>query len=156
MNMKPGAFTQLYIQLVFSPKNREALLIDKIRPRVFEYIGGILGTLEHKSIIVNGMEDHVHILVGMNPKISVSETVKEIKRASTIFINSLHVFKSKFQWQEGFGAFSYGRSQLDTIYNYILNQQEHHKKQSFKYEYLAFLEKFEVDFDERYLFEYFD
>ena len=154
--MKPGTFSQIYIQLVFSPLHREALLVDKIRPRVFEYMGGIVRTLHHKPIIINGMKDHVHLLVGLNPKISVSETVKEVKRLSSIFINDLSVFKGRFQWQEGYGAFSYGRSQLDDIYRYIQNQEHHHQKQSFKKEYLAFLEKFDVEFDERYLFKYFD
>ncbi|MGQ1784675.1 MULTISPECIES: IS200/IS605 family transposase [unclassified Saccharicrinis] len=154
--MKPGTFTQIYIQLVFSPFHREALLVDKIRPRVFEYMGGIIRTLNHKSIIINGMKDHVHLLVGLNPKVSVSDTVKEVKRLSSIFINDLKVFNGRFQWQEGFGAFSYGRSQLDDIYNYVKNQEDHHQKQSFKKEYSSFLKKFEVEFDEHYLFKYFE
>ncbi|MCL3781880.1 IS200/IS605 family transposase [Prolixibacteraceae bacterium JC049] len=152
--MKPGAFTQIYIQLVFSPLHREALLIDKIRPRVFEYMGGIIRTLNHKPIIINGMNDHVHILIGLNPKVSISETVKEIKRLSAIFINDLNVFKGKFQWQNGYGGFSYGRSQLDN--NYIKNQELHHNKQSFKKEYKLFLQRFDIEFDEQFLFKYFD
>lgn len=154
--MKPGTFTQIYIQLVFSPLHGEALLIDKIRPRVFEYMGGIVRTLQHKSIIINGTKDHVHLLVGLNPKVSVSDTVKEVKRLSSIFINDLKVFKGRFQWQEGYGAFSYGRSQLNDIHNYIKNQEHHHQKQSFKQEYLLLLEKFEIEFDEQYLFKYFE
>jgi REP element-mobilizing transposase RayT len=154
--MKPGAFTQIYIQLVFSPLHREALLIDKIRPRVFEYMGGIVRTLNHKPIIVNGASDHVHILLGLNPKVSISETVKEIKRLSSLFINELNVFKGKFQWQEGYGGFSYGKSQLYAVYNYIKNQEIHHQKHSFKQEYELLLEKFEVKFDKKFLFKYFD
>jgi len=154
--MKPGTFTQIYIHIVFSPLHREALLVDKIRPRVFEYMGGIIRTLKHKSIIINGMNDHVHLLVGFNPNISISDKVKEVKRLSSIFINELNVFKGKFQWQEGYGAFSYGRSQLDDIYNYIKDQERHHQKQLFKHEYQLLLKKFEVEFDERYLFKYFE
>ncbi|MFA9390742.1 MAG: IS200/IS605 family transposase [Prolixibacteraceae bacterium] len=154
--MKPGTFTQIYIQIVFSPQHREALLIDKIRTRVFEYISGIATSLGHKSIIVNGHIDHVHVLLGLNPAISVSETVRELKRVSTIFINSLNVFPRKFNWQEGYGAFSYSKSQLDNVYKYILNQEEHHRKNSFRDEYLAFLRKFEIEYDEKYLFQFFE
>ncbi|MCT4589397.1 MAG: IS200/IS605 family transposase [Carboxylicivirga sp.] len=154
--MKPGTFTQIYIQLVFSPKHREALLIDSIRPRVFEYMGGIIKTLKHKPIIINGMSDHVHLLIGLNAKVSISETVKEIKRLSSIFINDLSVLNGKFQWQEGYGAFSYGKSQLDVVYKYIKNQELHHKKKSFRQEYQLFLEKFEIDYDEHFLFKYFE
>ena len=154
--MKPGTFTQIYIQLVFSPLHREALLVDKIRPRVFEYMGGIIRALNNKSIIINGMNDHVHLLVGLNPNISISDTVKEVKRLSSIFINDLNVFKGKFQWQEGYGAFSYGRSQLDDIYDYIKEQEHHHQKRTFKQEYQLLLKKFDVEFDECYLFKYFE
>lgn len=154
--MKPGTFTQIYIHLVFSPLHREALLVDKIRPRIFEYMGGIIRTLQHKPIIINGMSDHVHLLIGFNPKISVSETVKEIKRLSSMFINEQNLFIGKFQWQAGYGAFSYGRSQLDNIYHYIKNQEDHHKNQSFKEEYYSFLKKFDIEFDNQYLFKYFE
>ncbi|HPR32540.1 MAG TPA: IS200/IS605 family transposase [Prolixibacteraceae bacterium] len=154
--MKPGTFSQIYIQLVFSPLHREALLMDKIRPRVFEYMGGIIRTLQHKSIIINGMKDHVHLLIGLNPKVSISDTVKEVKRVSSIYINELNVFTGRFRWQEGYGAFSYSRSHLDKIYNYIKNQEQHHQRQTFKNEYLSLLKKFEVEFDERFLFQYFE
>lgn len=154
--MKPGTFTQIYIHIVFSPKFREALLVDKIRTRVFEYMGGIVKSLGHKAILVNGMNDHVHILLGLNPNKSISETVKEIKRVSSIFINKLNILSGKFNWQEGYGAFSYSRSQLDSIYNYIENQENHHQSKSFKEEYISFLKKFDVEYDEHYLFEYFE
>jgi len=130
--------------------------MDKIRPRVFEYMGGIIRTLQHKSIIINGMKDHVHLLIGLNPKVSISDTVKEVKRVSSIYINELNVFTGRFRWQEGYGAFSYSRSHLDKIYNYIKNQEQHHQRQTFKNEYLSLLKKFEVEFDERFLFQYFE
>ena len=154
--MKPGAFTQFYIQLVFSPKHRDRLLVEKIRPRIFEYLSGITTNLGHKSIIINGVSDHVHLFIALNPKISISETVKELKRSSSIFINDHKIFPGKFEWQEGYGGFSYGRSQIEKVYDYIKNQEQHHKKQTFKEEYIEFLIKYEIEFEEHYLFEFFD
>lgn len=154
--MKPGTFTQLYIQVVFAVKNRDALLSNRIRKRVFEYISGIITNMQHKSIIVNGVSNHVHILIGLNPSKSISETVREIKRCSSLFINTEKLCAGKFEWQEGYGAFTYSRSQLDDVYKYILNQEEHHSKKSFKEEYLQFLKKYEVEYDERFLFEFFE
>lgn len=154
--MKPGTFTQIYIQLVFSPKHRDRLLIQQIRPRIFEYLSGIITNLGHKSIIINGVSDHVHLFLGLNPMISVSETVKELKRGSSIFINEQRFFSGKFEWQEGYGGFSYGRSQIGNVYEYIKNQEKHHQKRTFREEYLAFLKKYEIDFEEQYLFEFFE
>ena len=154
--MKPGVFTQLYIHLVFSPKYRERLLRKEIRSEVFSYISGIITNKGHKSIIVNGVIDHVHILMGLNPKESISDIVGSIKRDSSTFINVKKMFLSKLHWQDGYGAFSYSRSQLDAVYKYIQNQEEHHKKRTFKEEYTELLNKFEVQYDERYLFEFFE
>jgi REP element-mobilizing transposase RayT len=154
--MKPGTFTQIYIQVVFSPMYREALLFPSIRPRIFEYMSGITTNLGHKSIIINGVSDHVHILIGFNPNISLSETVKEIKRASSVFINEQRFFPGSFQWQSGYGGFSYSHSQLDRVYKYILNQEKHHHKKTFREEYLEFLQKNEIEFSDQYLFEFFD
>lgn len=124
--MKPGVFTQIYIHLVFSPKYRERLLIKGIRSEVFSYISGIITNRKHKSIIINGMLDHVHILYGENPDYKISDLVACIKRESSNFINSKDWFRQKFHWQDGYGAFSYGKSQLNDIYNYIVNQELHH------------------------------
>jgi REP element-mobilizing transposase RayT len=154
--MKPGTFTQIYIQLVFSPKHRECLLVESIRPRIFEYLSGITTNLGHKSIIINGMPDHVHLFVGFNPKMSISETVKELKRSSSIFINDQKFFLGKFEWQEGYGGFSYGRSHIDSVFEYIKNQGKHHLKKTFRQEYMDFLSKYEIKFEEQYLFEFFD
>lgn len=154
--MKPGTFTQIYIQLIFSPLYREALLHPHIRPEVFSYMSGIITNLGHKSIIVNGMADHVHLFIGLNPKLSISETVKEIKRASSLFINQQKFFPGKFQWQSGYGGFSYSQSQIERVYQYILNQQKHHKKKSFKEEYMGFLKKYDIEFENQYLFEFFN
>ncbi|NPD45710.1 IS200/IS605 family transposase [Lentimicrobium sp. S6] len=154
--MKPGTFTQLYIQMVFAVDFRKALLTKEIRPQVFKYIGGIINDLGHKTIIVNGVSDHVHAFVGLNPKISISDTVHDIKRSSSLFINDNQLSNFHFKWQPGFGAFSYSRSHIDNVYKYIQNQEEHHKKEKFKTEYIKFLKKFEVEYDERYLFEFMD
>ncbi len=154
--MKPGTFTQLYIQMVFAVQNRDAVLHKNIRKRVFEYMSGIITEMKHKSIIVNGVSNHVHILVGLNPSISISDTVHDIKRSSSLFINKERLCTGKFAWQEGYGAFSYGRSQLDDLYKYLQNQEEHHGKCTFEEEYIQFLEKFNIDYDKRFLFDFLD
>ncbi len=153
--MKPGVFTQPYVQLVFAVKYRDRLLKDDIRPEIFSYMSSIATNLKHKSIIINGVSDHVHVFIGLNPSLSISETVWELKRSSSLFINNKNWFKSKFQWQDGYGAFSYGKSQIDNVYKYIDNQEKHHKKTTFKEEYIDFLEKFEIENDSKYLFEFF-
>jgi len=154
--MKPGTFTQLYVQLVFAVKNRDAVLHQNIRRRVFEYISGIVTEMKHKSIMVNGVSNHVHILIGLNPSKSISDTVHDIKRNSSLFINNEKLCVGKFAWQEGYGGFTYSRSQLDDVCRYIQNQEEHHKKTTFKEEYIKFLEKFEIEYDERFLFDFLD
>ena len=154
--MKPGVFTQIYIQLVFAVKNREALLINEYRKEVFSYMSRIASNIKHKSIIINGMLDHIHIFIGLNPSVSISNTVYELKRSSSVFINNKKWFRGKFSWQEGYGAFSYSKYQIENVYNYILNQEKHHTKTTFREEYIDFLNKFEIDYDKRFLFEFFD
>ena len=154
--MKPGTFTQLYVQMVFAVKNRDAILNKNIRQRVFEYMSGILREMQHKSIIVNGVSNHVHIFIGLNPSKSISDTVHDLKRSSSLFINKERLCKGKFSWQEGYGAFTYSRSQLNNVYQYILNQEEHHKRTTFKEEYISFLTEFEIDYEERFLFDFLD
>lgn len=154
--MKPGRFTQLYIQLVIAVKHRNNLLIKEIRPQVFSYIGGIIKDLGHKTIIVNGVSDHVHIFLGLNPNVSISDTVHDIKRSSSIFIKDNKLSNFKFNWQDGYGAFSYSKSHIDNVYKYIQNQEQHHKKEKFRTEYIKFLQKFDIEYDEKYLFDFFD
>jgi putative transposase len=154
--MKPGVFTQLYIQLVFSPKNREALLQREYREELWPYLGKTISNLGNKSIIINGMPDHTHIFLGLNPKNSISGLVRDLKRSSSLWINQQKRFPGVFAWQDGYGAFSYGRSQIDNVYKYILNQEEHHKKRSFREEYTALLKVFGVEFGEQYLFDFFE
>lgn len=154
--MKPGTFTQLYIQMVFAVDFRKALLTKEIRPQVFKYIGGIINDLGHKTIIVNGVSDHVHAFIGLNPKVSISDTIHDIKRSSSLFINDNQLSKFHFNWQPGYGAFSYSKSHIDNVYKYIQNQEQHHKNEKFKIEYIKYLKKFEVEYNERYLFEFVD
>ncbi len=154
--MKPGVFTQLYTQLVFAPKYREWLLTKEIRSEVFRYISGIITNRKHKSIIINGLPGHIHILIGLNPNDSISDLVGAIKKNSSVFINKKGLFTGKFHWQDGYGAFSYGKSQLDKIYNYIKNQERHHKERTFREEYIELLKRFEIEYDQKYLFDFFE
>jgi len=154
--MKPGTFTQNYVHLIFAVKYREALLNNNIKNRVFEYISGTITSMNHKSIIVNGVSDHVHILIGLNPSISISDTVHEIKRISSLFINKEKLCNGKFAWQEGYGSFTYSRSQIENVYNYIQNQEKHHAKSTFRSEYVQFLKNFKIEYDERFLFVFWD
>ena len=154
--MKPGVFTQLYTHLVFAVKYRDRLLNQEIRPQIFSYISGIITNRKHKSIIINGVSDHIHILIGLNPNDKISDLVASIKRSSSLYINDKGFFNNKFHWQDGYGAFSYSKSQLDDIYKYIANQEDHHKRRTFRQEYLKLLEKFEIEYDQKYLFEFFD
>jgi putative transposase len=154
--MKPGTFTQIYVQLVFAVQNREAVLTREIQKRVFEYMSGIITNMKHKSIIVNGISNHVHILLGLNPSISVSETVHDIKRNSSLFINKEKLCIGRFSWQEGYGGFSYSRSHIPDIYNYIENQKSHHQLKSFQQEYTDYLIANEMEFDHQFLFDFLD
>ena len=154
--MKPGAYTQLYVHLVFAVKYRERLLTEEMRVELFKYISGIISNRNHKVIIINGMTDHIHILIGLNPNDKISDLIACIKRESSSFINEKKLFRGKFHWQDGYGAFSYSRSQLDVVYNYIANQEVHHKKRTFREEYVELLTKFEIKYDVKYLFDFFD
>lgn len=127
-----------------------------MRAEVFSYMSGILTNRKHKSIIINGMSDHVHILFGSNPNDKLSDLVACLKRDSSTLINSKKWFRGKFHWQDGYGAFSYGQSQLDKIYNYVLEQEKHHNRRTFNEEYTELLKKFNVENDKKYLFEFFN
>ncbi len=151
-----GTFTQIYIQYVFAVKGRENLLQNPWRDEVLKYIAGIIKEKNQKAIIVNGVADHVHVFVGLKPSMNISDLVRDIKNNSSKFINEQKFLKGKFSWQEGYGAFSYAHSQLDNVYQYILRQEEHHKQKTFKEEYLDFLQKFEIEYNEKYLFDWLD
>lgn len=149
-----NTFSQIYIQIVFAVKGRQNLIHRNWQEELNRYIAGIIRSKEQKSIIVNGIEDHIHCFVGLSPTQSIADLVRDIKSNSSKFINEKKILTGKFQWQEGYGAFSYSHSQIENVYNYILNQEEHHKKKSFKEEYLDFLNKFQIEYDERYIFDW--
>ncbi len=149
-----GTFSQIYIQIVFAVAERDNLLSKTWRGEVFKYISGIIKEKKQKPIIVNGFSDHVHAFIGLRPSMKISDLVRDIKNNSSNFINDRKLVAGKFYWQEGYGAFSYGRSQIDNVYQYILNQEHHHKQKSFREEYMEFLKKFEIPFDEKYLFDW--
>jgi len=151
-----GTFSQIYIHIVFAVNGRSNLLQEPWREEVFKYMAGIIKGKNQKSIIVNGVSNHVHLFVGIKPSMSVSDLVRDVKNNSTNFINDRKLIHGKFSWQEGFGSFSYSHSQIDHVYQYILNQKEHHRKRTFKEEYLDFLKKFEIEYNEKYLFEWID
>jgi len=151
-----GTFSQIYIQVVFAVKGRQSLIQNAWKDELHKYISGIITNKNQKSIIVNSMPDHVHVFVGLRPAMSISDLVRDIKNNSTNFINDHNKVIGKFSWQEGYGAFSYGQSQIQSVYNYIRDQEIHHKAKTFRQEYIEFLKKFEVDYDERYLFEWLD
>lgn len=134
-------------------QNRQNLINVKIKDEIYKYITGIIQNKNHKLITINGMSDHIHIFTGLKPKESISDLVRDIKKDSSKFINSKNWIRDQFNWQKGFGAFSYGHSQIDDVYQYIQNQEEHHKTQTFKDEYLYFLQKFKIEYDEQYVFD---
>jgi REP element-mobilizing transposase RayT len=151
-----GTFSQIYIQIVFAVKGRENLIGNEWKTELHKYIAGIIKGKEQKPIIVNGMADHIHAFVGLRPAMAISDLARDIKNNSSKFINEKGFVKGKFSWQEGYGAFSYSHSQIGNVYDYILNQEAHHKKKTFKEEYLDLLKKFEIEFDEKYLFDWYD
>jgi REP element-mobilizing transposase RayT len=150
----PGTFSQIYVQVVFAVKGRDNQLQKPWRDEVFKYMAGILKAQKQKPIIINGVADHVHLFIGIKPNMSVSELVRDVKNNTSKFINSQNWLVGKFEWQEGYGAFSYSHSHIGNVYKYILNQEEHHRKRTFKEEYMDMLEKFEVPFEERFLFDW--
>lgn len=149
----PGTFSQIYIQIVFAVKGRQSLIHAPWEEELFKYITGIVQNKEQKMLAINGMPDHIHVLIGMKPNCCLSDLIREIKKSSNEFIKS-RKFCNEFSWQEGYGAFSFSHSQLNNVINYILNQKEHHKKKTFKEEYLQLLQKLELKFEEKYLFDW--
>jgi REP element-mobilizing transposase RayT len=149
-----GTYSQIYIQIVFAVQGRQNLLHKEWRDDVFKYMSGIIKNKGQKPIIVNGISDHVHVFVGLKPSMTLSDLVRDIKNNSSNFINDHTGVKGRFNWQEGYGAFSYSHSQIADVYRYILNQEKHHGKQTFEDEYMDFLKRFEIEHDVKYLFEW--
>ena len=149
-----GTFSQIYIQIVFAVKHRDSLISPEWEAELYKYITGIVQNKGQKMIAINGMPDHIHIFIGMKPSCCLSDLVREIKKSSNDFIKEKKFSKYKFNWQEGYGAFSYSHSAIDNVVKYVINQKEHHEKNTFKDEYVEFLNKFQIDFNDEYLFEW--
>ncbi|HWP44217.1 MAG TPA: IS200/IS605 family transposase [Blastocatellia bacterium] len=149
-----NTYTQIYIQLVFAVSGLQCLISEEFKEELYKYIGGIIRNEGQKLIAINGMPDHAHILIGLKPDMAVSTLVKAIKSSSSNFINSKRWVRGRFSWQEGFGAFSYPHSQLGAVARYVENQKASHAKKSFKEEYLELLRKFEIAYDDKYLFNW--
>ena len=148
-----NTYSQIYIQIVFAVEGRQNLIATEHNDELQKYIVGIVTGQKQKLIAINNMPDHFHVLVGLQPDIALSDLVRHIKTNSSKFINDQRWVAGRFAWQEGFGAFSYSRSQLDTVIRYIQNQQKHHAKKTFREEYVDLLEKFSVAYDQRYIFK---
>lgn len=147
-----NTYTKLYIQFVFAVQNRRSLIRPEWEEELYKYITGIIQNKSHKMIAINGMPDHLHMFIGFQPVDHMSELIKVVKGESTKWIKEQGYADGSFKWQAGYGAFSYSRSHIDRVYHYIQNQKEHHRKKSFREEYIELLKKFDVDYDERYIF----
>ena len=148
-----NTYTQIYIKVVFAVKGRQNLIPNIHKDELYKYITGIIRNKGQKLIAINGMSDHIHILIGLKPDMMLSDLVRDIKANSSKFINDKKWFRGKFNWQQGFGAFSYSHSQINSVVTYITNQEKHHSKSTFKEEYKKLLEKFIVEYEDKYLFE---
>lgn len=148
-----NTYTQIYIHYVFAVQNRYCLIEERWRENLYKYMTGTITNKGHKLLVIGGMPDHVHVLVSMSPKQCPSDLMADVKRSSSLWINENRFVEGKFSWQEGFGAFSYGKSQVSDIANYIESQAHHHKRRTFMEEYIDFLTLFEIDYDERYVFK---
>jgi len=155
MNMA-NTYTQLYTQYVFAVKGRENLIHEKFRDELEKIICGIVTNHQCKTYAIYCNPDHTHILVGMHPTIAPAKLMEQVKSGSSNWLNGNKKILGKFSWQDGYGAFTYSKSHLDNVVKYVLNQPEHHKRLTFKDEYLSFLNKFEVEYDPKYLFEWYD
>lgn len=151
----PNTYSQLYIQIVFAVQGRKSFIKESFREELQKYISKIISEQKQKLLAIYCMPDHTHIFLSMKPSLAISDLVRDIKSNSSTFLKDKK-FVKEFSWQEGFGAFSYSKSQSKNVIAYVLNQQEHHRKRTFKNEYLDFLNKFEIEYDEKYLFEFYE
>jgi len=154
--MKPNTYTKLYAHIVFTPKGRTSLLTDSIRSITHKYIYGIIVEKNCFPVAINGTKDHIHMLVGFPPTVAISDLVRDIKRSSSLFINERKISYLKFSWQEGYAAFTVGYREIDIVYKYILNQEKHHLRSSFKNEYMKMLKEEGIEFKNEFLFEFYD
>ena len=151
-----NTYTQLYIHLVFAVEHRDRLVHSSFKDEVMKYMTGIIQNKRNKLLAINIMPDHAHIFLGLNPSNAISDLVKDIKVSSTDFINDKKWLRGRFHWQEGYGAFSYSHSQIDSVVKYIINQEKHHRRITFKEEYIKMLKAFDIKYEDVYLFKWFD
>ncbi len=151
-----NTYTQLYAQLVFAVQGRRHLIPKNRKEELHQYITGIVRNRGQKLLAVHCMPDHAHVFIGFGPTLTIADLVRDIKQATSIWVKEKGIVPSSFSWQEGYGAFTYAQSQVKDVVRYVLNQEEHHRKHTFREEYLAFLQKFEVPYDPRYVFEFYD
>lgn len=151
-----NTYTQIHLQVVFAVQNRGSLINRSWKDRLYQYMQGVIINNGHKPLAINGMPDHVHIVFGMRPSQSVSDLIRQVKGGSSAWINDLKFIPDKFRWQDGYGAFSYSRSQLPALIHYVNNQEIHHQKKTFLEEYTEILDKTETEYDRRFLFHEFD
>jgi putative transposase len=150
-----NTYSQIYIQLVFSPLGRTNMIPVKHKEELHKYAAGIIQNRRHKLLAINCMRDHIHIFIGYNPTQNLPDLLRDIKANTSKFINEMRWIPGKFQWQRGYGEFSYSHSQIDFIIKYINNQEEHHRKVTFREEYINMLEQFDIEFNPEYLFEFY-
>jgi REP element-mobilizing transposase RayT len=148
-----NTYTQIHIQAVFAVQSRDCIIRSVWKDALYKYLTGVVQKNKHKMSAINGMPDHVHIFFGMRPTQSLSELMQDIKSASSKWINEMKFIKERFSWQEGYGAFSYSKSEVPNVIEYIRNQEEHHRKKTFIEEYKNLLAEFEIDYDERFMFK---
>ena len=148
-----NTYTQIHIQTVFAVQNRDALISPEWRERLYQYMASIINDQGHKTLAIGGTDNHVHVLFGFRPTQSLSSLMLRVKRETSEWINKENLTNFRFQWQNGYGAFSYSKSHVPGVIQYILNQEAHHAKRPFREEYLDILRKNDVEFDEQYIFE---
>jgi putative transposase len=152
----PNTYSQIYVQIVFAVKGRDCFIKESLRVELQKYISGIINNKKQKLCAIYCMPDHTHLFISLKPDVKISDLVRDIKSNSSTFLKERKLARSTFSWQEGYGVFSYSKSQAQKVVSYILNQPVHHKKETFKNEYLKFLTKFGIEYDERYLFEFYN
>jgi len=151
-----GTFSQIYIQYVFAVQGRQNFIKSAFEDELYKYIAGIVSGKGQKSLAVNGMPDHIHVLVGLKPAMRISDLIRDVKNNSCNFINDNGWLKQKFSWQDSYGAFSYSESEYGKVIDYIKNQKKHHEKKTFRQEYILMLKSFNIPYEEKYLFEFYD
>ena len=149
-----NTYSQIFLHIIFAVKGRQSLIPKKYCEDIRKYITGIVTNSNCKMMAINNMSDHIHLLIGLNPNISVSDLLEKNKSNSSKWINENKFLYGKFEWQKGYGVFSYSKSQIDNVIKYIENQKNHHKKKTFREEYIEFLEKFGIEYNNKYLYEW--